>query len=357
MDPNKIFKSAFESQNSDNHVKAEKLYKKLLKMNPEIDAKKTITYNLGLVYMSMYNYKDAIKYFNISDRIESSVETNWNKSISYFNLLEWDKAVNLFSNRYKSTSNNITSVSFPNFPIEQINDANLSVGKNLLVMNEQGLGDELLFTTQLIKLDKIVKSATVQVSESMIDLLNTIYKFDNIELVCFESISLEDVEKYDMFIGLGDVFMSLYNLGDSVTDFKSNDISNGKVGVCWMTNRKSPNTNKRSINPSIFKKINYDMVSLQYGNGIDLGLDNFNPKNCLETWEKMDDLSVVVTVDTLVAHMAGLKGIPTLLVINEHLDWRWKYRDNDDNRYSMFYPNIEIISINDDINSIIEELI
>ena len=68
-------------------------------------------------------------------------------------------------------------------------------------------------------------------------------------------------------------------------------------------------------------------------------------------------VDVVVTVDTLVAHLAGLKGIPTLLVINKHLDWRWKYREEEDKRYSMFYPMVEIVDVKDDLNKIIKELI
>jgi len=358
--PNKIFSSAFNSQIEGDHLKAENLYRKLLKSNPEWEAKKTITFNLGLVSMSLNKYNEAIKYFNISNSLESTDENEWNKCLCYLNLKDWDNALKLFPSRYGNSRQPGTAVKFPKFPIHQINNAKESKNKNLLVLNEQGLGDEILFSTQLLKLDKIVNKALVQVSTDTIDLLNKIYKFKNIELVCFDSIPIEDVEKYDMYIGLGDVFISLYEIGESLS------IDNGyihpytdKAGVCWSSNKKSPNASKRSIKSSVFKTIDLELVSLQYGKncGKELGLEDYIPKNCLESWERMDGLDVVVTVDTLMAHIAGLKGIPTILLHDKHLDWRWKYRDSEDDRYSMFYPLVEIVDINDDINSIIKDII
>lgn len=357
-DPNKIFAKAFKAQNEHKHLKALKLYKKLLKMEPDLDAKKTINYNLGLVLMSIDKHKDAIKYFDASNRIEQSDETNWNKCLCLLNSNNWNEAKSLFSSRYGESRQNGTAVTFPNLPIPQTDNTYDLKNKKVLILNEQGLGDEVLFSTQLYKLDNMVKEAIVQVSESMIDLFNEIYSFTNIKFVTFESISVEEVNKYDIFIGLGDVFMSLYNKESVSLDTYKNTFNN-KVGVCWRTNRKSPNTEKRSINPNIFSNIKFELESLQYGKdyGKEIGLKDFLPENCLETWKKMDDLDVVVTVDTLVAHLAGLKGIPTLLIVNEYLDWRWKYRDKEDNRYSMFYPNIEIINVNDNINDILNDIL
>jgi tetratricopeptide (TPR) repeat protein len=359
-DPNKLFMLAFNAQNEGNHHKAEKLYRRLLKMDPEWDAKKTITYNLGLVLMSLGKYAEAIKFFKKSNGFEFNDENQWNICLCYLNLGKWNKAMNLFPHRYGETRQQGTEVKFPKLPIQQIDDMYDAENKKLLVFNEQGLGDELLFSTQLKALDELVDYAKVQVSKDTIDLLNEIYEFKNLELSCFDSISVDEVEEFDCYTGLGSVFASLYQYGEAVNDqsFYKNPYTD-KVGVCWATNRKSPNTHKRSIDPSILKQIDYELVSLQYGEGYgkELGLEDYVPDNCLESWNRMDQLDVVVTVDTLIAHMAGLKGIPTILLINKHLDWRWKYRDQEDDRYSMFYPMVEIVDVNEDLNEIVKEIV
>ena len=357
--PNKLFNDALNAQTSDYHHKAEKLYQKLLKLDPELHAKATIFYNLGLVKMSLNKYKEAATLFERSNLIKYNDENTWCKCLCLLNLKQWEEGIKLFPARYGETRHSNTAVRFPNLPIPQITDANEAKGKKIIVFNEQGLGDEFLFTTQLNKLDEIVDHALVQVSAETIDQLNEMYKFKNIELADFNKLTPDFVGDFDQYIGLADVFVSLYEYNTPVVNNRFDPINERKVGVCWTTNLKSPNTEKRSIDPNILKNLDFDLVSLQYGEGYgeQLGLEDYLPKNTLETWNLLDKLDVVVTVDTLVAHLAGLKGIPTLLVINKHLDWRWKYRDQEDDRYSMFYPMVEIVDINDDLNMIINDIL
>lgn len=358
-DPNKIFNKAYKLQNEGNHLKAESFYKKLLKMNPELEAMKTILYNLGLTLMSLSKYKEAITCFNKSNSIQYNDENTWSVCLCYLNLKEWEKAMSLYKSRYGDTRSSGTDVKFPKLPIQQIDNAKEAKGKKLLVLNEQGLGDELLFATQLLKLDEIVDKALVQVSKDTIDLINKQYSFNNIELTTFSSISKEDVEEYDMYIGLGSIFSSLYNLGESLTtnEFKYNN--SNKVGVCWSGNKNSPSAKARAIDSNTFKKIEKELISFQYGKnqGTELGLDDYIPENCLESWNRMDNIEVLVTVDTLMAHIAGLKGIPTILLTNGKTEWRWKYRDQEDERYSMFYPMVEIVNVKEDLNIIINDII
>lgn len=360
MNPNKIFNQAFEAYQAEKYAESERLYKKLLTLKPEIDVLPTIYYNLGLALMSLNKHSEAIKVFDISNRYKNSDETTWCKCLSLFNLKKWEDAIAIADSRYGKTRNSNTAVTFPNLPIQKIKDANDAKDKKILVFNEQGLGDELLFCTQLTKLDKIVSKATVQVSKETIDLLNELYQFQNITLSCFDTISIEDVHLHDCYMGLGDVFYSLYEFGTSVVEPNFISIGSKNVGVCWQTNRKSPNSDKRSIDPKIFTNLkNINLVNLQYGEGQGtfLNLPDFMPNSILETWKKLDNLDLVITVDTMLAHLAGLKGIPTLLIINKHYDWRWKYRDSEDERYSMFYPMVEIVNIKDDLQEIVDDII
>jgi len=360
MDYNKIFKNAFNAQINGDYKKSELLYNKLLKNDPHKNIKANIYYNLGLLMMNMGNYKKAVSYFDDSNRLIQNKQNDWNKSLSLLNLGKWYEGMSLYNNRYANDNSvNITSVRFPKLPIEFIEDANKALDKNLLVLNEQGFGDQLLFSIVLEKLSKIVKSATIQVSEDTFDLFSNIYNFDNIKFVIFESISLEDVNKHDMYIGLGTVFSSLYELNTSSFNENFYKTPNSKkIGVCWAANKKSPSASKRSIDPKILKQIDYELVSLQYGCGEEIGVENYTPKNLYESWKRMDGLDAVITVDSVMAHISGLKGIPTLLVINNNfMDWRWKYRDVNETNYSMFYPMVEIVDSKENLNDILNELL
>jgi hypothetical protein len=205
----------------------------------------------------------------------------------------------------------------------------------------------------LKEFSKLVKKATVQVPIELLNLFESEFNFDNIEYKVFQTINIDDVKNFDCYIGLGDIFMDLYKIGDFIYNKEFKKTGNKKIGIAWNANKKSPNTNKRSIP---IKKLNFinkfNAVSLQVGEGEEIGLKNYNPKDIMETWELMDSLDLVVTIDSMIAHLAGMKGIDTILIINKHLDWRWKYVDGN---FSSFYPNIEIVSINDNIESIIEE--
>lgn len=363
--PNKLFENAYNAYLNNDYSKSEKLYRKLLKMNPEWDATATIYYNLGLTLMSLNRFTEALKCFNKSYNMNQGVENIWNKCLCLLNLKRFDEAMKYFNGRYMSNNkDNITATSFPNLPIPQLDDLTLAKDKNILILNEQGLGDEMMFTTQLIHLDKIVKSAKVQVSEHLIDMFNQIYSFENIEFSSFQSISFDEIHDFDCFAGLGSVFSTFYNKTSlSLNEFNAS--GNKKVGVCWATNRKSPNTHLRSIDSSILKDIKYDLVNLQFGEnyGKELDLNDFTPSNFLETWNLLDTLDAIVTVDTSIAHLAGLKNIPTILLINKHLDWRWKFRDEEYENYSMFYPMVEIVEIDKEdnitetINTILDELL
>ena len=50
-------------------------------------------------------------------------------------------------------------------------------------------------------------------------------------------------------------------------------------------------------------------------------------------------LAFVVTVDTMVVHLAGALGLPTLLLLRRHADWRWM----DDRTDTPWYPSVRLL--------------
>jgi hypothetical protein len=328
-----LIKLAYENQINKKLNDSIEQYTEILSYNLQENIRKVIYYNLGLCYMDIEDYSSAIQYFNISNNIKFDFNNLWHISLCQLYSNDWNNGRNLYYNRYKTT--NDTSVMFPNFPIEQLYSKIDIKNKNILIMNEQGFGDEIMFSTQFEKLSKIVKSATIKVSKELLPLFEHLYKFSNIKFSTFDSISYEEISKFDGYVAMGDLFMFLYNIGDSLSLNLYKKNKSNKIGICWKANISSPNSDLRTIDKEYFSDIK-NKVSLQYG-------ENFNPGDFLETFNIILKLKEVQTIDTSIAHLCGLIGIPTTLIINKHHDWRWRYYTNEN--YSLFYPNIKIIKI------------
>lgn len=328
-----LFDSSYKYQIDGNYENAIYEYESVLKYELNKEIKKIIYYNLALCYMNVEEYQTAIYYFNVSNNIIYDINNIWHICLCYLFLKDWNNAANLYYSRYQTESD--TSVKFPEFPIEQLYTELDIKDKDIIVMNEQGFGDEIMFSTQIEKLSKIVNSATIKVSKDLLPLFEYLYKFPNINFLSFDTISANDIYMYDGYLAMGDMFMFLYDDGDpiSLNLYKENDSE--EIGICWKANVKSPNSKNRSINPDYFSNMN-NTVSLQYGE------NGFNPENFLDTFNLIMNMKEVQTIDTSVAHLCGIIGIPTTLIINEYHDWRWRFLNGD---YSTFYPNIKIIKI------------
>lgn len=350
-DPIKIADKAFKKQIDGKDLEALNLYKALIKMSPSDPVKKTIFYNMGLCSMGLGKWKDGITFFNRSNSIEKDPANDWNKSLCHLNLLQWEEGMALYNNRYRDKSLK-TGVKFPDFPIPQFLNSEEYQGKRVLVMNEQGLGDELMFSTQFKKFSEIVGSAVIKTSEENITLFEALYcDLQNIEFKSFGSISIDEVITFDGFIPAGDILSELYELGQSLSLSAHKSIGQTGIGLCWEANAASPNHKMRSIRYEDFNFIreSFPTQSIQYGK------DEFWPTDMLATWKKILTLGGCVTIDTSVAHLCGLAGIPTLLVINRHLDWRWKYKNPDGT--SLFYPSIKPVqfqNLKQEINQLIK---
>lgn len=70
------------------------------------------------------------------------------------------------------------------------------------------------------------------------------------------------------------------------------------------------------------------------------------------------ELDLIITVDTMTAHLAGAEGIPTILLLPYACDWRWGLEGD----RTPWYPSIKIIRQGEDrkwepvIQKVLEEL-
>ena len=236
------------------------------------------------------------------------------------------------------------------------NTADMIRSKNVLVLTEQGFGDEIMSSLTFKWLSTIVKDAYVQVRKPLIRLFKTLYNYDNIHFFVDE-IEAKPLSHYDIQVGLMDIFafyylehgkapISPFNYGDNI---KLGD-SATTVGIVPFSLPNSENNTLKDISPDIFCKYQkeFSLSLLQpISNGhpkLPKCLTNIDAipetEDFLYTFKKLLEIDAVFTVDTAVAHLAGVMGIQNVFVIiNKHFDWRWKFL--------YMYPNVKIIHYKD----------
>jgi hypothetical protein len=82
-----------------------------------------------------------------------------------------------------------------------------------------------------------------------------------------------------------------------------------------------------------------ELCSLQFGGSQEfLALTDLSCQNLCELARRMATLDLVISVDTMVAHLAGAMGLPVWTLLPAHCDWRWMH-DRED---SPWYPSMKL---------------
>ena len=236
-------------------------------------------------------------------------------------------------------------------------------GKTILVCAEQGLGDQIQFCRYSIKLKELGAKVILAVTPTLVELVKSIHS--DILVVSTEQ-SATSIAQHDYYIPLMSLlrifkvsleniycpFRYLHPTPSAQEKWGRKIKKNGmlKIGVDWSGNQKHTNDRNRSINFNEFNslfKINAEWHILQTdfkndeislianSNLIDFTneLVDFN-----ETAGLIDQLDLVISVDTSVAHLASALGKATWILLPLAPDFRWLLKRND----SPWYKNIRL---------------
>ena len=114
-----------------------------------------------------------------------------------------------------------------------------------------------------------------------------------------------------------------------------------RIGLCWGTNPGDPSLYKQKSIPlellldGIRWHANDHRISLQRGEHQDrrqwrsaFAAELPDTADWCETGRWILSCDLVISADTAVAHLCGALGIPVLVVLPFHPDWRWRYGSN-----------------------------
>ena len=119
-----------------------------------------------------------------------------------------------------------------------------------------------------------------------------------------------------------------------------------RIGVCWTSTAANLNKQLR-FSAEQFGEVwspldGVEFVNLAHdarvGANAPFGIRRF--ADIYATGEVIASLDLVVTVDTLVAHVAGSLGVPTIVIAPTYYDWRYRWPGE---HGSPFYPSVSVI--------------
>jgi tetratricopeptide (TPR) repeat protein len=124
-----------------------------------------------------------------------------------------------------------------------------------------------------------------------------------------------------------------------------------KVGVAWSGNPTHPEDRRRSLRLASLAPLDLpgvSLFSLQFGPGAAEAAGDNPPLKLInltaesdefaETAAMIEQLDLVITADTAIAHLAASLGKPTWIILYSVPDWRWMLDRSD----SPWYPTIRI---------------
>lgn len=241
-------------------------------------------------------------------------------------------------------------------------------GKTLIVLREQGLGDEILFSTCYVDLEELNVNVIVQCDSRMLDLFQRTYPKLNFVP---DKVTLEISDKSKVFqIGAGSL-MGIFR--KKITDFGRsiktlnpdpllemefrNRLSVYKqkklVGICWRSGMLlvSRNSGYSALTDwgDLLKNPNFQFVNLQYGEceeeilaaeqkfGINiLRWSDTDLKNDLERVVALaKNLDAVVSVTSAPAPISGATGVKTY-ILSDSYSWLFL---GETNKYPWFQNN------------------
>ena len=258
--------------------------------------------------------------------------------------------------------------------------------KHILLLEEQAVGDVMMFLTLISKLIDEVKDGTV--SLVLNNRLNPIYRrsFDqliqqgqlrifnrpdfaagNVKHTMFDyQIPLGSIPQY-RFSSLTDFDQKIHTsyplLSDKSLTIKVKEklLSRGKkplVGISWRGGAGKSRMAEKSIDIDQFTSLlsefsHIRFVNLQYGDasstiemwrqkGIDVSsITNIDPLKNMDHWLSLVDAcdSVLSVANTTIHGSAGLSK-PTLCLLSRNPDWRWLI--DPDAKTSYWYPTVSI---------------
>lgn len=249
-------------------------------------------------------------------------------------------------------------------------------GKNVLVIGEQGLGDEIMFASMIPDLKAVSSGVIIESHKRLVSLFEKSFEVPVHGTREDTSITWVDQHKIDYRIHIGSLGKFFRNKAEAFpgTPYLKADplLPKGKkprIGISWFGGgAKAGRVRTRSIPISWWQPIleqDCEFVSLQYTNHKEemetlkkLGhniqeFDWMADKDApyLKTAEVVASCDLVISICTSVIHLAGALGVPTWVMVPNKPAWRYGIKGP-----MPWYRSVRLYRQNDSWNPVINKV-
>ncbi|WP_287524171.1 tetratricopeptide repeat protein [Okeania sp. SIO2C2] len=330
-------------------------YQKSLELNPDY----TEAYNaLGFIFLRLGKIAKSQKYYEQALKLDKNyVNAHFGLAVVLLKQGNFIQGFSEYEWRCLEKNTNTRSFSQPLW-----GGSNFQ-GKTLLVYTEQGLGDSIQFIRYIPLVKKLGGWVIVQCNQPELKLLFT--SVSGIDELFVEGEKLPDFDLQIPLLSLPRVFGTTpetipakipYLSIPKSTHFQMPPIPEKKfkVGIFWQTSSTTRTSQERSCSIQYFRdilniyidKANFYILQKEVSS-TDLEWLNSQTKihnlgtsfnNLADTAAAIKQLDLVITIDTVIAHLAGALGKPVWVMLNFDSEWRWLI-DRED---SPWYPTMRL---------------
>ncbi len=334
-------------QDADRAEEALQCYTQVLRLRPDdADARN----NIAGVLLSRGRLEEAIALYDEALAIQPThPDAAWNKGLAQLTLGD-------FANGWRGYEARLRQKRFParDFPMPRWNGEDLA-GKRLLIWAEQGLGDALQCLRYLPLLAARGAVVTFECQDRLAPLLRhaatgaviakrgqagTAFDF-HLPMMslpgAFET-GLESIPPPGPEIRLPAELLDFWNSAAGPANGRR------RIGVCWQGNRNNYDGRRRSMPAGTMARLAHHgrarWFSLQADAHAPDGFEKLehHGTDLADAAAIVSALDLVITVDTMVAHLAGLLGRPVWTLVPFAADWRWMRGRCD----SPWYPTMRL---------------
>lgn len=319
-------------------------------------------YNRGNVLKGLMRPDEALHDYDCAIALKPDLgEAHWNKAVCTLLMERFEEGWRLYERRKRK----------PGYDAKLLagqtawSGAESLEGKSLYIQAEQGLGDTIQFCRYALLAAKIGHEVVLAVQDPLVRLMKSLGRAIHIrELTA-------DPPAFDYHIPLLSMPLAFHTEADRIPAeipylsaeperiryWNARIGSEGfKVGICWQGAKGGEVDIGRSLPVRHFEGIagipGVRLISLQKYAGAEQLLDlpaamkvetfaddfDAGPDAFIDTAAIMENLDLVITSDTAVAHLAGALGRPVWVALSYVPDWRWHLDRGD----SPWYPTMKL---------------
>jgi tetratricopeptide (TPR) repeat protein len=338
------------------------------RLRPNDDDSKS---SVAEIYFYTKMYDKSISYYENISNLSSNSKQLYNLSFPYLAKKKFIHGFTLYENRLDSNgicrqTGEKLRVEIPWFPYWN----GITACNRLLVIYEQGIGDNIQYFRFIIELSK--KYPEMKITYFCKNIISHLFdkdKYDNIKIVT--DLINDNIFDYKLYIMSLPHILQIdaipYNTEKYITvnadkyiywNNKLSELKRMKIGFIY--NGLLSSFIEKYIPLEEFKSIcdlNVDLICLHKKKDIQSDIDkiSFTDKLVIhdididlpfeDTVAILKNIDLLITIDTSITHLAGVLGVKTWLLLGFGSDWRW-FNDPKD---SVWYQSVELMRITENI--------